>query len=184
MPDGHRHVALLRGINVGRNKRIGMAPLRAALEARGCTGVRTLLQSGNVVLTAASADPAEVAAVISAAIAEDFGFDVAVVVRSADELAAIVDGNPFADLYGEGDGKLLHVGFCEPAPPPGALDGIDAEALLPERFAVRGSEIYSWYPNGTLDSPMGRALEKARLPVTLTDRNWNTVTKLLELARA
>ena len=177
-----RHVALLRGINVGKNKRIGMAPLRAALEARGYGDVRTLLQSGNVALTASTADPAEVARGVSAVIAEDFGHDVPVVVRSAEQLAAVVEGNPFAELYGEGDGKLLHVCFCEPAPAPDALDGLDAEALLPERFAVRGGEIYLWYPGGVLDSPMGKALERARLPVTLTDRNWNTVLKLLELA--
>lgn len=176
-----RHVALLRGINVGKHKRIGMAPLREALTARGYTDVVTHLQSGNVILTAAERSPHSVAADLSAAIADGFGFDVPVVVRSRAQLQRVVDRNPLADVMR--DPARLLVTFFDPAPPATALDGLDARAFEPERFVLDGAELYAWFDGGVHASPAGRALERLRLPGTATARNWNTVLKLLDLTR-
>ena len=88
-----RAAALLRGINIGSNKRISMAALREIVESLGHTDVETYLQSGNVVFTPkGKADPA---ARLSAAIAERTGHDVAVLVRTGEELAKIREANPY-----------------------------------------------------------------------------------------
>ena len=122
-----RQVVLLRGINVGRNRRVGMAELRAVLTDAGYYDVRTHLQSGNVLLT--------------------------------------------SDLRGE---KL------EPA----RVRELAQLAVAPERFEAVGRELFTWHPDGLRDSRLAKVLADRRLGVTATARNWNTVTKLLELADA
>src|ERR1700758_4538434 len=87
-------VALLRGINVGKAKRVSMADLRALLAGSGYTGVTTLLNSGNVVFQAPRGKPATYSAAIAAAIAAKLKVDAAVIVRSASELTAIISDNP------------------------------------------------------------------------------------------
>src|SRR3954468_14393721 len=89
-----RYVALLRGINVGGNKKVPMARLRELLQGLGYTEVATLLQSGNAVFTSKEKSPAKVVKQLEAAIAEEFGFEVSVVVRTRDEVAAAIKANP------------------------------------------------------------------------------------------
>src|SRR4051794_2079191 len=89
-----RYVALLRGINVNPRTRVAMADLRAMLEKLGYTGVRTHLQSGNAVFTTDKRPPGQIAAAIEQRIADDLGMAVAVIVRTAGELRAVVEGNP------------------------------------------------------------------------------------------
>ena len=101
-----RAVVLLRGINVGGHNRIKMAALTAVLEGIGCTDVVTYLQSGNVVVTT-GLTPARLEAAARAALVKE-GLDVAVLVRTAEDLDVVVAGLPFA---GELDVKLLHVAF-------------------------------------------------------------------------
>ena len=90
-------IALLRGINVGKAKRVPMAELRGLLEGLGYTNVATLLNSGNAVFRAQGRSAASVAAAVEAAIAKRFGFEVPVVIRTAAELKAIVRENPLGD---------------------------------------------------------------------------------------
>jgi uncharacterized protein (DUF1697 family) len=168
-------VVLLRGINVGRNKQIPMADLRALLEGVGYADVRTLLRSGNVVLATDQA-PGDAARAIEDAIAERFGFDVSVIVRTGEELAAIVAANPHADVAT--DGSRHHVAFLDAEPDPAAIEELAAQDFEPERLSARGREIYVWCPNGLRDSRAIKALSEKRLDVTATVRNWNTVTKL------
>jgi uncharacterized protein (DUF1697 family) len=171
-------VALLRGINLGSKRRIAMAELRAALEGAGFENVRTLLQSGNVVLD--SPDPPDaVARAIEATIAERFGLDVDVIVRTGPELAETVAGSPFANVAS--DGSRYFVIFLPSAPEAAALRELEAQDFEPDRFSVRGREIYAWCPNGMRDSRLMRALGDPRLAPTGTVRNWNTVTKLLAM---
>ena len=176
------HILLLRGINVGRNNRIGMGPLRELLEGLGYTGVRTLLNSGNAVVTARATSPATVARAVERAIRETFGLDIRVVVRSREQVERVIAGNPLPDAVSEP--KVFHVGFCEPAPPAAALDGIDAAALAPEQVALEGDTLYAYFAAGMQNSPLNKALEKALKGTTVTLRNWNTVNKLLDLAEA
>jgi uncharacterized protein (DUF1697 family) len=173
-------VALLRGINVGGNKRVAMADLRALLESLGYGDVRTLLQSGNAVFTAGTGTASTIERKIESQIASDLGLDVKVLVRTAAELAAVVKANPL--LGPKVDVKELHVAFLSSAPPDKKLAAIDRESVSPDRFEVGKGVLYLRLPNGTMGSKLPK-WEKA-LGVTVTQRNWNTVTKLHTLASA
>ncbi|WP_257462723.1 DUF1697 domain-containing protein [Archangium lipolyticum] len=175
-----RYIALLRGINVGGNKKVPMARLRELLEGLGYTDVATLLQSGNAVFTSKEKNPAQIVKRIESAIAGEFGFEVSVVIRTRDELAAVIKANP---LPGAEDApSQFLVTFLSDVPDPKRLKEIDPAAYLPDEFRVVGREIYARFPNGMRDSKLANALGSLRLGVTPTARNWNTVTKLLELA--
>jgi uncharacterized protein (DUF1697 family) len=174
------HILLPRGINVGGNNRIGMAALRAALEAAGYTGVKSYLQSGNVVVTAASASPATVGRDVEALVEREFGLTIKVVVRSRKQIEAVVSGDPYGDLAV--DPSRYFVTFLDPAPDPGKLAHLDPASFEPERFVLAGDTLYLWYPGGIGNSPLEKAIQKAKLGVTMTARNWKTVNKLLDLA--
>jgi uncharacterized protein (DUF1697 family) len=176
-----RQVALLRGINVGKTKRIAMEDLREMLVGLRYGDVKTLLASGNVVFTAPG-DAEAIEARIRHAIAKRFGFDVSVMVRSARELAKVVASNPLKD--GESDGAKLHVAFLSAKPAAAKLRDVDPADFAPEEFAVAGREIYMWCKNGVLESKLFSAFSDKRLGVAATARNWNTVTKLLALTEA
>lgn len=171
-----RMVALLRGINVGGNKLVPMAALRALLERLGHRNVATLLQSGNAVFDSKERSEARLVKQLEAAIADDFGFEVGVVVRTRDELAAVIDANPLPEA--EAAPSQFLIVFLA-APP--KLD-LDAKAFAPDVARVAGREIYAWFPRGIRDSKLATTLLGNRLGVTATARNWSTVTKLLRLA--
>jgi uncharacterized protein (DUF1697 family) len=174
-----RYVALLRGINVGRAKRVAMADLRALLGDLGHTDVRTHLNSGNVVLTGDDAEPAAHAARIEAAITARLGLDVRCVVRTGDELRAIVAGHPFADAATNGSRMMAHV--LATAPDPALLAAHDPVGLDPENARLGDRVIYQWCPDGLLAAPPVGGFAEKHLGVVVTTRNWNTVTKLAEL---
>jgi uncharacterized protein (DUF1697 family) len=174
-----RHVALLRGINVGGHRKVPMAQLRAALEGAGFADVRTHLQSGNVLLSGDSG-PEALGRSMEAVIEAEFGFGVDVVVRTRDQLAAAVARNPLTGVATVP--KLHHVVFLSAEPDPEAVRRIEAAELGEERVAFSGREVYAWYPGGSQRSPLAQLLTDRRLGVIATARNWNTVTKLLELA--
>ena len=175
-----RSVLLLRGINVGRAHRIAMADLRALLQAEGHGQVQTLLQSGNVVLTSDTTG-AKLERELEEAIAAELGVQPRVVVRTVDELAAVVERDPFGDVADQP--KLYQVSFLSEELAPAAAKELEAADVAPERVAVHGREIYAWHPNGVQRSPLAALLTDKKLGVAATARNWNTVTKLLELAR-
>ncbi len=177
------HVALLRGINVGRGNRIAMADLRAVVEGLGHADVATYIASGNVVFTA-TGTPAALAAAMADAIAEQTPVRPEVVVRTRDELADVVFDNPYPDVA---DPKKLHAGFAQAAVP-----GTGVAAAL-ERASARGSEDTATVVGGTLylhtPGGLGRSILAEELgrgtglaPVTM--RNWATVTRLLTMLRA
>jgi len=175
-----RYVALLRGINVGGNKKVPMAQLRQLLEGLGYTDVATLLQSGNAVFTAREKSPAKVVKQLEKAIAEEFGFEVSVILRTRDELAAAIKANPLPGAE-DAPSRFL-VTFLSDVPEKKRVQEIDPKAYLPDEFRVLGREIYARFPNGIGNSKLATVLSKPWLGVTPTARNWSTVTKLLELA--
>ncbi|WP_224240092.1 DUF1697 domain-containing protein [Hyalangium gracile] len=175
-----RYIALLRGINVGGNKKVSMAQLRKVLEGLGYTDVATLLQSGNAVFTSKEKSPAKLIKQIEAGIVEGFGFEVSIILRTRDELAAVIDANP---LPGADDAPTqFTVTFLSDVPDAKRIQQIDAAAYLPDEFRWTGREIYARFPNGMARSKLATLLSGLRLGVTPTARNWNTVKKLLELA--
>jgi uncharacterized protein (DUF1697 family) len=175
-----RHIALLRGINVGGHKKVPMADLRRALEDAGFEDVKTYVQSGNVALSAAETSPAKVGRKVEKAIEDAFGFDVAVVVRSRDEIAALVEDDPLGDVAT--NPKYRVVVFLAGKLDPERLADIDPKAFAPEAFALRDYEIVMWAPEGQRDSKLVKTLTEKRTGVVGTARNWRTVEKLLDLA--
>jgi uncharacterized protein (DUF1697 family) len=167
-----RQIALLRGVNVGGNKRVEMARLRALLEELGCRDVRTYLNSGNAVFSG----PRRSEQQLEAAIVKTFGFEVPVVLRSRDELADIVQANPLREIATD-PAKHLVV-FCAA----NAATDLDPADFTPETFRIRGRELYLWAPGGLGTSPLAKLLATTPLGDKSTARNWRTVEKLLALA--
>jgi uncharacterized protein (DUF1697 family) len=174
------YVALLRGINVGGKNKVPMAGLRAALESLGFEEVVTYVQSGNVVFDAPSAKAAEVGARIEKRIAKDFGLDITVVLRTPAELRKVAAGNPF--LKGGAETSKLHVVFLDRKPAAKAVSQLDPDRSPPDELSVRGREIYLHLPGGSARTKLTIDYFEKRLGVRATHRNWNTVTKLVELA--
>jgi uncharacterized protein (DUF1697 family) len=173
-------IVLLRGINLGPNRRIAMGELRELLTGHGYGNVRTLLQSGNIVLDT-RLGPDKLATTLERQIAEGLGVDPPVVVRSPDELAAVIKRNPLGDVAD--DPKRHTVYFLSGKPDAGAVRELLAADVAPEAVAAEGREIYTWHPDGIQRSALAKLVNNAPLGVTATARNWNTVTKLLDLAR-
>ncbi|MBW0119407.1 DUF1697 domain-containing protein [Pseudonocardia abyssalis] len=168
-----RFVVLLRGINVGTAKRLAMADLRDLLGELGFSAVRTHLNSGNATV---SGPDGEHVPRIEAALRGRFGFEVRTVVLTADELRAIVDGNPFAEVATNGSRMMAHV--LSATPDPALLAEHDVAALDPDGAALGPRVIYQWCPDGLLAAPPLAAFAEKHLGITVTARNWNTVTKL------
>jgi uncharacterized protein (DUF1697 family) len=172
-------ILLLRGVNIGPNKRIAMPALRELLSDAGFEDVRTYVQSGNVVLSS-GAPASDVASETERLIAERFGFEVDVIVRTADELADVVARNPLADVAI--DPKRYQVSFLESEPDPDVVGRIAESAADSEQLVAIGRELYAWHPAGVARSKLWNKLAGNGLGVRATARNWTTVTTLLELA--
>jgi uncharacterized protein (DUF1697 family) len=171
------YVALLRGINVGGKTKIPMAALRDTCAAAGCEDVVTYIQSGNVVLKSAlSADKLRTA--LEEAIAKEFGFNPAVMIRTAKELAATVERNPYAGA----EEKFLHVGFLHAAPNAATKKCLAAIDCAPEELTVAGRDVYLHLPSGMGRAALPVQLDRCLRPAQITVRNWRTVTKLAELS--
>jgi uncharacterized protein (DUF1697 family) len=174
-----RQIVLLRGINLGSRNRIAMPDLRDALAEAGFEDVRTYLQSGNVVLSSGAAAK-RVAQTCERQIASRFGLDIAVVVRTRDELAKVVARDPLGDVAS--NPKRYQVSFLDGKLPAAVVRKLEAAAAPQERFVVDGREVYAWHPAGVARSKLWTLLAGRDLGVTATARNWTTVTKLLALA--
>ena len=176
-----RYVGFLRGINVGKAKRLAMADLRELCEELGMEGVRTQGQSGNLVFDS-TLSARRLESQIGDAISERFGMDVVVVVRTAAQLAAVIERNPFEELVTVP--KYSTVSFLAGKPAARALSDVDPAEYEPERFELHGSELYVWMPEGQIKSRLNKVLTDAKLGVAATNRNWNTLLKLNEMAAA
>jgi uncharacterized protein (DUF1697 family) len=173
------HIAFLRAINLGPSRRLEMAALREALQAAGYTDARTLLQSGNVVLTSELA-PEKLGEEIEREIAGKLGLDVRVIVRTRDELAEVVERNPLLEVAT--NPSRYQVNFLSAAPAADVVRDLEEADVAPEQLVVIGREIYAWHPDGVHRSRALRLLTERRLGVIPTARNWNTVVKLLAMA--
>ena len=156
-----------------------MADLRAVLEEAGFADVATYLQSGNAIVTSPKR-PAAVARACHEAIRDALGLDVAVLARSARELAAVVDRNPLGGVAT--NPKRYQVTFLERKLTSAGAERVRAAAAEDERVVVDGREIYAWHPESVARSKLWSLLAGRTLGVAATARNWTTVTKLLALA--
>jgi uncharacterized protein (DUF1697 family) len=165
-------VALLRAVNVGGTGKLPMAELKAMCEAAGFEQVRTYIASGNVVF-ASGLPEAKVKAELERRLADYAGKAVGVMVRTAKEMAAVREANPFPDAPTSSTVAI----FLDAAPPKDAAD--HAASRQDEQIALGRREIYVAYGRG-----MGQS--KLRIPAAEagTARNLNTVAKLAQLAGA
>ncbi|MFI0537616.1 DUF1697 domain-containing protein [Streptomyces sp. WSLK1-3] len=175
------YAALLRGINVGGSRKVPMADLRALMEDLGHDGVRSYLQSGQAVFTAGHGDEESLAAELTDAIEQRFGFAVDVIVRDHAYLRAVADDCPFPAA--ELEAKQLHVTYFSAPVGEDRFAEIDRAAYLPEDFRLGDRALYLYAPNGLGRSKLAEHLSKPRLNkgVIATSRNWNTVVKLVEM---
>lgn len=172
-------VGLLRGVNVGKARRVPMAELRSLLSGLGYTDVATVLNSGNAVFRATRGAPARHAADISAALARRLKLEVPVVVKTANELAAIVSECPI-EVDGTGHSRLL-VAFVQERAALSGLRAIEPLVVRPERFAIGKRAAYLHCPAGIVRSAAWEAL-LGKVGRSATTRNWATVLKLEALA--
>jgi uncharacterized protein (DUF1697 family) len=175
------YVALLRGVNLGARNKVSMADLRTLIESLGAEDVQTYVQSGNVVFKSRVRSAAKLAGDIEQGISREFGLEISVMLRTSKQLAEVVAGNPFE--ASEADGTKLHVTFLAEAPKRSRALTLEPESFEPDAFHVHGREVYLHTPKGYGRSKLSNAYFEKQLGVAGTTRNWNTVTKLAELAR-
>ena len=165
--------ALLRGINVGGRGKLPMPELVALFGALGHSEVGSYIQSGNVVFRSEDADARRVAAALEAAIEERFSLKTRVILRTHSELRAVADGSPFDEA--------VHVVFLDRAPKPAAIAALDADRSPGDRFSVAGREVYLSLASGAGRTKLTLDWLERGLDAAGTQRNWNTVLKLVEL---
>lgn len=175
------YIALLRGINIGAHKRMKMEKLRASCEALGFAGVKTYIQSGNLIFNAPKLSSAALSNKLGECIVKDFGFSSEIISRTREEMNAIVDDNPFTKERGI-DPSKLHVVFLSQRPSPAALKKLQELTLAPDRVNSGEKEIYFYFPNGVSGSSLWKHPLDRVTGVAGTMRNWKTVTTLLQMA--
>lgn len=174
-----RHVALLRGINVGNNM-LRMERLRALCEVLGFENVLTYVQSGNIVFDA-NGTPVRCARALEEKLAGEVRLPVTVIVRSAAELHSVMSGNPFLKERGI-DRAKLHVTFLASTAAKDSTTLLAAIDAGHDRFHVSGKEVFLHCPEGYGRTKLSNNVIEKKLGLRATTRNWNTVCKLCEMA--
>jgi len=174
-----KHVALLRGINVGGKNMLPMKELAVMFAKAGCSDVVTYIQSGNVVFCADDKVAAGLGAAIAKQVEARFGLRVPLVLRTAAEIDVVIRANPF--LKAGASEEMLHVCFLADRPGKEFIAGLDAGRSTPDAFAVVGREIYMQLVNGVSGTKLTNAYFDSKLKTVSTMRNWRTVLKLAEM---
>jgi uncharacterized protein (DUF1697 family) len=175
-----RWAALLKGVNVGGNRKLPMAELKRFLEGLGPTDVKTLLASGNVVFSADEADAATLEARLEKTASERIGLATDFLLRDAADLDAIIAANPFPDAAADHPNHLVVVFHRDPFPG-GLIERVPEFDNGPERLHAIGRHLYIDYPEDIGHSTLHKAMGKLKFPKLATARNWNTVGKLRAL---
>lgn len=173
------YVALFRGINVGGNGSLPMKELVAALEEIGAQKARTYIQSGNAVFESTEKNVARLSKQLSAEIMRRRGFEPRVHILTLEALAKAIAENPFPEVIS--DPSSLHLGFLASSPKSPDLKKLSSLRKESERFHLTESVFYLHAPEGVGRSKLAASSEKF-LGVPMTDRNWRTVCKVMEMA--
>lgn len=176
------YLAMLRGINVGGHNIIPMKDLACIFNDARCDKVQTYIQSGNVIFRASPGLSAKIPAAVPKLIHQRFGLQVPVILRTIEEMSAVVANNPF--LLAGAPEKDLHVCFLADKPAQERIDLLDPHRSPPGEFQVRGQEIYLRLPAGVAGTKLTNDYFDSKLATKGTQRNWRTVTKLLDLMQA
>jgi uncharacterized protein (DUF1697 family) len=176
------YIALLRGINVSGQKKIKMVELKSLFQELGFADVRTYIQSGNVVFKARKGKDSKLVKRIEEGIANQFGFDVRVVLRTGDQLQHIIDRNPFSKEVGL-DTTRLYVTLLERKPEEQFLAKFKDIDFTPDKSVILEEEIYLYYSVNYSSSKLNNNLLESKLKVTATTRNWRTLNELGTMAK-
>ena len=174
-------ISMLRGVNVGGHNKIKMEALRALYESMKLRDAQTYVQSGNVIFRTDERDIARLAKRIEDGIERNFGFRPNVILRTAAEMREVVARNPFAKRRGIEPSKLL-VSFLASDPGEEAREKVRQMKCDPEELRIEGRELYIYFPNGIGRSKLSLGVLEKTLKTPGTGRNWNSVTKVLEMA--
>jgi uncharacterized protein (DUF1697 family) len=174
-------ICMLRGVNVGANNRIKMDDLKKLCTSLKISDPQTYVQSGNIVFTTDERDLEKLRTNLETSIHKKFGFQSDAIFRSAKDLREIVANNPFAKRKDIHPGKLL-VTFFSADPGEAARKQARAIKCDPEELFIEGREAYIYFPDGAGRSKLNWSLIPKTLKVQGTARNWNSVTKMLEMA--
>jgi uncharacterized protein (DUF1697 family) len=177
------HIALLRAINVGGTKPVAMADLRAFFGELGFEDARSLLQTGNVVFGGGSGRGAELETLLESEAEKRLGLITAFMVRTAKEVDQIVARNPFPEEAAD-DPRHLVAMFLKDAPPAASVKALRAAISGSEIVELVGKQLYVVYPDGIGRSKLTNRVIESKLGTSCTGRNWNTVLKIAEVARA
>jgi len=172
------YIALFRGINVAGNI-LPMTELVSILESLSCQNVKTYIQSGNAVFSHPTADRVQLSSRITAEIQARRGFESCVILLTFAEIEAAMAANPFT--HAVFNPSRLHLGFLASIPKSPNLQAIDKLRIPSESYQLIDRVFYLYAPDGIGRSKLAASTEKL-LGVTMTDRNWNTVVKLVEMA--
>ena len=172
-----RYIAVLRGINVGGNRKIVMDDLKQLLEKMGLQNISTYIQSGNIIFSSTMSEiDAEKA--MKKAVHEKYGFDVPVMVRTINNFHNLVANNPY--LKDENIDKL-YVAFLSEIPKENAVEKFEGKSFGNDKFTVIGNHVFICYDTKLSDSKLNNNSIESDLNVIATTRNWKTVSKLIEL---
>lgn len=174
-------ISMLRGVNIGGHNKIKMDELRALYESLKFADPRTYVQSGNVIFRTKEKNSAALAKKIQDAIERKFGFRPDVILRTVNELRAAIAASPFAASRGLEPGKIL-VTFLAGDPGPDARTTLAGLKGYPEELHLKGRELYIYFPGGAGKSKLPWSKVEKLVQTTGTARNWNSVTKMLEVA--
>jgi uncharacterized protein (DUF1697 family) len=174
-------ISMLRGVNVGGHHKIKMDALRALYESMGLRNPQTYINSGNVIVRTPERDAARLSKKIQDGIERKFGFRPEVILRTSAELRDVIAKNPFAKRRGIEPSKLL-VTFLTDNPGSDVRAGVTQLKTDPEELRLIGRELYIYFSDGQGRSKLTWAIIERTLKMPGTGRNWNTVTKMLEIA--
>jgi uncharacterized protein (DUF1697 family) len=173
---------MLRGINVSGQKKVNMQDLKALYEELKLCNISTYIQSGNIVFDAEKRDTDNLARVIEQKLLEKYTFEVPVIVKTVEQLQAIVNSNPFLQRRDVETGSL-HVTFLWQDPSPEEAARLLAINAQPDECMVGDRAVYVYCPNGYGRTKLTNTFIESKLHTIATTRNWNTVNKLVALGR-
>ena len=175
------YIAMLRAVNVG-GRTVAMKDLRGLFEALPASDVSTYVQSGNVVFRSAEPHASAVAGAAERLIAGRLGLSVAVVIRTAEEMARVVADNPYVPAGA--DEVRLHGTLLATVPDPGRVAALAAAPPDSghDEFQIQGQTVYVHAPGGYGRTKLNNAFFERKLGVTATTRNWRSLTTLCSMA--
>ncbi len=172
------YVSMLRGINVGGKRRVKMDDLKEFYASMGCLNVQTYVQSGNVIFQHRDSNGSKLASKIEQSLNEHFGLDIAVLIRTKEELKKLLEKNPFADK----DESKLHVTFLSSKPQKIPTDQIERYVAAGEAYSISDEEVYLFCPNGYGRTKLSNNFFEKTLNVSATTRNWRSVNTLYSMS--